>query len=421
VADLKLITAPAANWMANSNDPETYALNKRGQFREFVRDSNTWGVKLWASWYNFQQEWGNSVPPSQRDEWWESWNQLRTGPYNAGIDPNSWAILDDQIVQANVDQKAVFLGIYPHYPTWTFTVGPSDEQANKEFISHWPDGRGTDSPYGWFVAYVLARYKPGAPVNATGPNTNGNYFGNPRGAWLNALEPLNEPNYMCWPQRVSNTFPAACNSADMLVTAYQYTQAYAASNVIGPGTTDEFDPVGTASYNYSPRMNELGVDWWTFSSDVIANLQNKLNPNWYLGWSHHNYRDVRGQSPGGSTPNPNQATNQRGYELGQLLRARGYPWPGFWVTEGGYRMTRNAANTGLAAGEAERHRSLIESGRFVYRFVPDAFTFAQYGVNDGAYAYDPFQSSMREPFQGDPATTGVPGPERPAGAAWRAP
>ena len=118
--------------------------------REYIRDaSGTRWVKLWVSWYDLQQELG--LPPVSRAG---SWRHLNGAPGG-----QAWLRrLDGQVRAANDDRLGVILSIYHAYPTWaSAATGPDPADPARPAEQKLPIEVSPDGPWGWFVAYLIAR------------------------------------------------------------------------------------------------------------------------------------------------------------------------------------------------------------------------------------------------------------------------
>src|SRR5215208_2917990 len=138
----------------------------------------------------------NSAPPDVFTAW-RRWN-----------DHDLIEELDKEIRQANIDGVAVVLTLWHLYPPYSSGYPSSAPILTPQHKA--PTSVDTNSPYGWFILWLLARYRYGAPVNGVkgtyGPTDGpheGAQLGNPYGAYIWALEPVNEPNLNMWTQTTS--------------------------------------------------------------------------------------------------------------------------------------------------------------------------------------------------------------------------
>lgn len=234
-------------------------------------------VTFWVDW-NRAQQYNDYHPVPQTAD--QNLNELAS--FNA-----SWISLDEQIKAANDDGKAVLIRVYHQYPAWSSNYpgdifNPRNERNPTDVVpmgtrdrsQRFPAQTVVASPFGWFLDYVICRYKYGSPVNPAGPN-QGNYFGNSTGAYIHGLMPCNEPNLTGWGRD-----PAEA-AADMMRTA-SYLQAIRGTPgwVFGPDTSD--------LASYGPTNQQEAYD--SFTRRVLSRLQG-FAPSGFLGWSHHNYAD----------------------------------------------------------------------------------------------------------------------------------
>lgn len=202
-----------------------------------------------------------------------------------------------------------------------------------------PDDVSTNSPWGWWIGNLFARYKntngvTNGDATHNGPNPTGNPFGNAVGAFVNAIEFVNEPNYLCWsntaqrnasnqwivdPQSGENLM--VCRIAQMFQTAEYYSYGYAGPAVIGPATHD------TAASYLQPDV----FDYLRFTQQVLNALAN-WRPRVYVGWSFHSYREVKVNDPA-MTLTKNQINS---------LYSGAWKGPSadrfVWITESGYNI-----------------------------------------------------------------------------------
>ena len=356
--------------------------------REFIKDlSGTTWVKLWVSWYDLQQELG--TPPASRSA---SWRHLNTAPGG-----QSWLRrLDRQVRAANEDGVGVILALYHAYPTWSSgATGPSPVDGGKAANQKLPLDLSVEGPWGWFVAYLVARYRAGAAPNPTGPHepisgedTSGYdpRFGNSDRASIDALEICNEPNYLAWPQE-----GIATAAGQMIRSATQLSALWGGTPILAPATSDFPD---------STRRNPAGIRdtvWSDFTLDVLTALTGYRSPV-PLGWSHHNYRDVR---------------LGEGRAEGVLAMLQGSGWTGdrpvLWLTEGGLNLGSRAADPIQRQFQAYA----IERSFRRMMSLPDIYMWTQHTISDKSD--NPFKSGLRDDFS---SASGL-GPERPSWFAWR--
>ncbi len=316
----------------------------------------------------------------------------------AGAGAGAFAALDAQIARANADGREVALTLYQAFPDWTRAPGraPAPEK-----LAAVPDDRSPDGPWAWLVAYLCARYARGGD-------------GNPAGAHVDWLQPMNEPNLTWWPQR-STSHPGG-TIAGAVAELARSAEAVAAATPGAPGlllpaTSDVVTPA-------SPH----GTPWDAFTDELLAQLRG-WQPRVPVGWSQHNYADVKhGPLPDG---------RWRVERLLELQRAHDWPEPSVWLTEGGYQF--GVRRDGWIAPDVERW--VVDAASTADPEQPDAYAeqaaalqrnwsamarlpvrlWSQYQVNDRDVR---FQSSLRGPVRDTPAGRIAYDPPYPAYALW---
>jgi hypothetical protein len=361
----------------------------------------------------------------------QSWAQLSDpkGPA-AGM----WAALDGQIAQANADGRVASLTFYQDFPEWTHPStgcmmpamdptlgGPGyPGQGRLPHDAHVPDDRGVDGPWAWFVEYCCARYANTGGEPTPGPGCGGATVGNPRGAHVDWLQPLNEPNLTWWPQ-TSELFPdgtIASVVAEMLRTAATVAarQRSAAATprgpaLLAPNTSDVLGPDADRS---------RGTPWHEFTESVLRQLVG-WQPETPVGWAHHNYMDLK------YGPQPSNG-RWRVEELLDLLGVYGWPDPAVWLTEGGYTFgVRQEGPDGRYVVDPDKTASELQPDVFaeqVTQMKANWFAMAelpvrlwtQYQVNDRDVR---FQSGLRGPVRDQPGgSRALNDPPYPAYATW---
>jgi hypothetical protein len=355
--------------------------------REYIRDaSGTSWVKLWVSWYDLQQEIGFS--PANRAE---SWRHLQGAPGGQG-----WLRrLDRQVRAANEDRVGVILSVHHAHPTWASgATGPDPVDPSKPAEQKLPLDVSPDSPWGWFVAYLIARYRKGSSANPVGPQdafgqTGAGHdplFGNPELAAIEALEICNEPNYLGWPQD-----GVVQTTAEMIRSATLLSAAWGGTPILAPATSDFPDTTTGNSRGVTATV------WSDFTQGVLAALAG-YRPTVPLRWSHHNYRDVR-------------LGTSRAEQVLAMLRGAGWrsDVAPLWLTEGGLNL---GAHAGDPAQRGVQAASIDRSFRRTMQ-LSDVYLWTQHTISDKAG--NDFKSGLRDDFD---ASRG-PGPERPSWSTWR--
>jgi hypothetical protein len=317
----------------------------------------------------------------------------------AGSAAATFAALDAQIARANADGREVALTLYQAFPDWTSApaAGPA-APPNRALV---PDDRSPDGPWAWLVAYLCQRYARGGA-------------GNPSGAQVDWLQPMNEPNLTWWPQR-SPSYPGGTIAG--AVAELARSAATVAADVSGapglllPATADV---VSVAS----PQ----GTRWDVFSDELLAQLRG-WEPGLPVGWAQHNYADVK--------LGPEADGRWRVERLLDLQRAHDWPDPSVWLTEGGYQF--GVRRDGWIVPDVERW--IVDPGRTNDPSHPDVFAeqvaaittnwtamsqlpvrlWTQYQVNDRDVR---FQSGLRGPVRETPAGRVLHDPPYPAYALW---
>lgn len=310
----------------------------------------------------------------------------------------TFAALDAQIARANADGLEVALTLYQAFPSWTRALGSAPAPAQ---LAPVPDDRSPDGPWAWLVASLCTRYARGGD-------------GNPAGARIDWLQPMNEPNLTWWPQR-SSAYPGGTIAGAVAELARSAAvvaeQIPGAPGLLLPATSD----VVSAA---SPH----GTPWDVFTDELLTQLRG-WDPGVPVGWAQHNYADVK--------LGPEADGRWRVERLLDLQRAHGWPEPSVWLTEGGYQF--GVRRDGWIAPQVERW--VVDPMRMHDTAHPDAYAeqaaaiaanwramaqlpvhaWTQYQVNDRDVR---FQSSLRGPVQDTPAGRLLHDPPYPAYALW---
>jgi len=367
--------------------PNDYRLHGN---REYIRDlSGTRWVKLWVSWAHLQQE----LAPASRAE---SWAQLNSAPAGEAalrrLDRQLRAVNEDA---ARVGGMGAIVTIYQEYPTWASGAREDDPaRAGKPLNARVPSDLGPDSPWAWFVEHLIARYRPGVAPNPGGPEPGppgapATALGNPDGAYFDALEVCNEPNYLLWPQAGMADVAGA-----MIETASALAAAHGGPAILAPATSDFPD---------HPHETAGATDWLTFSERVLARLE-RFRPSGAVavGWSHHNYVDVSEEVSG---------PQSRARRVAALLHRRNWRGGGdrrLWLTEGGFDMHPNQAGLDSRLAQARKlERSFAEMSAEAEPFMWTQHTISDVITND-------FKSGLRDEF----VPGAGPGAPRPAWDTW---
>jgi hypothetical protein len=335
--------------------------------REFVRRSGTSWVKFWVSWAELQQELGSA--PENRAR---SWAHLDSAPGGG-----SWLRrLDRQVRAANDDGVRVIVTLYHAFPTWSSgATGPDPVSPRRPPEQKLPSDLGPDSPWGWFISYLCARYRKRAPRN-------------PDEASIDALEICNEPNLLYWPQE-----SVVRAVAQMIRSAERLSAAHGGPAILAPATSD---------YPDQDQEHDLGVlaqGWSGFSERLLDELGG-LRPNVPVIWTQHNFNDIkRRQDP------------SRAERLLDLLASKGWPTQvqPLWLTEGGYNLHPNEDDRRAQLRQAR----LIETNFQRMRSARRVYLWTQHTITD-KYGND-FKSGLRDDFVPGKG----PGATRPAWRTWQ--
>jgi hypothetical protein len=317
----------------------------------------------------------------------------------AGAATAAFAALDAQIAQANADGLEVALTLYQAFPQWTSP--PGAPAAPSPQLAQVPADRTPQGPWAWLVECLCRRYARGGA-------------GNPRGAQLDWLQPMNEPNLTWWPQQ-SPSFPGGTIAG--AVAELARSAAGAAGAV--PGSPGLLLP---ATSDVVSATSPHGTPWDVFTDELLAQLRG-WQPEVPVGWAQHNYADVK--------LGPQADGRSRVERLLELQRAHGWPEPSVWLTEGGYQF--GVRRDGWIAPGVERY--VVDPARTADAAHPDAYAeqvaaieaswsamaqlpvrlWTQYQVNDRDVR---FQSGLRGPVVDTPAGRIPYDPPYPAYALW---
>lgn len=377
--------------------------------RSYLRSGShpTTFVALWALWPQLQPA---APSPFTREQAFADLGDP------AGPAAPQLAALDAQIAQASADGCDVALTLYQSFPAWTHPSvaldplrdpaagGPGYPELGQDGLAHdarIPDDLGPNGPWAWFVAFLCARYARGGA-------------GNPAGAEIDWLQPMNEPNLTWWPQR-SPLLPGG-TIAGAVAELARTAGAIAAATPGGPGLLlpGTADVVSAASGR--------GTPWDAFSDELLGRLRG-WEPGVPVGWAHHNYADVKhGREDDG---------RWRVERLLELQAAHGWPEPSVWLTEGGYQFA--VRRDGWLA--PDRERWVVDPTRTVDPAHADAFVeqvaklqdnwtamahlpvrvWTQYQVHDQD---ERFQSSLHGPVSTTPAGRVPHDPPYPVSDLW---
>lgn len=386
--------------------------------RQDVFDTGTKWVKIWVSMYECFVVPGARLsgqghefrPPGMR----EAWDRLADGTAaSAATGGHEWGLgnIDQQVRAANEDGVGVVLCLDWRYPLWAChppeapvfaqadpqqPIGPHGEKANWRF----PAELGPDSPWAWFLAHLIARYPPATAPNPAGPRVGPDgslSTGNAYGAFVDCVEICNEPNLFPWPQGEGGAGAIAA-TVQMFKTAEQLAHPFG-TTLLGPGTAD-----------LPTRGRNAITDYATFTRGVAAGLRG-WRPRVGVGWSHHNYTDIR------------LGSTERYAAVCEILEEQRWhdPRAKIWLTEGG--MNLGPSTPAVSPLEADQARLLATAWRKLQALsdrheaagtIGQVFAFGQHTFEEVAFREAAF--SLRRPPGPLGEAEGVP---RPAYHVWR--
>ncbi len=333
--------------------------------REYVRDvAGAEWVRLWVCWGDIQ---GQFPKPGSYEEHCNQLNSSAAAP---------WINRLDEIIRAaNDDRKYVVLCMYPRYPLWAVPVTSSEPGTGKHPSAHFPNAD-ISGPWDHFISYIYNRYRfqqPDTPpnnngfYNPVGPSAQTGWNGNPRRAYISALEIVNEPNWMHWPQS-GNNGDVACYTAKMMQTAENAVNFWnGIAGGYGPGLLAP--ALADTPIDRFVGGVKFASDYHTTASSVLEILKD-WRPRVWIAWSHHNYGDWDSRGTGG-TEYPRMASMR---DLLYQKNWRGGGDRNVWVTEGGFRMN------GPNPSDDQKNRQNTSMSRTWNDFlaVPEAVLFTNF-------------------------------------------
>jgi hypothetical protein len=356
----KTISMGGPQPLRQDNQPNDY---RTWVNRQYFGDSGSTWVKLWVSWYDLQQAY---QPTSRAD----SWSDLDRAPGG-----QAWLRrLDGQIRAANDDGVGVIVTVYQAFPTWASGATGPDPLSSKGPERKLPQDLSANSPWGWFIGYLSARYDGS----------------NPDRGRADALEIVNEPNTLYWPM---DDIVGA--TARMIRSAEALSFEYGRQTILAPATSDSPDP-GAAGAGVS-------MDWEDFTAALLDELAS-FRPRVPVHWSQHNYMDVQYEEA---------AATSRAKRAIDLLYAKN--WQGsvadrsLWLTEGGYNLGSSWQDPAARAAQAAK----IQKSFDAMRTIPEVFMWTQHGIDD--ISGNDFKSGLRDDFD---YALEAPGAARPSWWTW---
>ena len=388
--------------------------------------------------------------PTEVVNLWAFWPQLQptapepftlAGAFRQLSDPAgpgaaALAAFEQQIARANADGRRVVVTLFQAFPDWSHpSTGPLDPardpgnggrpypgQGRRGLGAHVPDDPGEDGPWAWFVAWCCARWADLGGAATPGAGWGGSAVGNPHGAHVDWLAPLNEPNLAWWPQRSERYDDGTIVSftAQLMRTATAVAARYRNGSALPQGP--ELLLPNLADVVDEQDDPERGTPWRTFTTGLLDHLSGWL-PETPVGWAQHNYADVK---HGVQRDGPGRG-RWRAQEAVDLLRVGGWPDPAVWLTEGGYQFAVRAAGAGCFEVARERtaraasadvfaeQAALLRANWEAMAALPVRM-WTQYQVHD---QHEWFQSSLRGPARQRPdGSWALHEPPYPAYALW---
>ena len=288
-----------------------------GSNRQWLRDSATKWVRLWADWPTLE-------------------------PQQGQFDQFRWDALDAQIAAARADGMEVILTPY-RFPTWANGTAamtsaqltasmpdrkfPSDPESKAKSLNfRWPEDVSEASAWGRFVQRLLSRYA----------------------GRIRVLELCNEPNHQWWPQQAPSTTtdPYAQSTIvvhDVVARMFVTAKALAAKTpyapmLAGPGCADGVD------------SNRMRTGYHSFAERLLTRLTELgFTPGNRFVYTHHNYSDVAAGNAARAADMRRRLLNRwAGYPAGDATK------PELWITEGGVTLSKIQSTFGITDAAAKR-------------------------------------------------------------------
>jgi hypothetical protein len=404
---IKVHSLPGADVIEKSKDfrhPNDFLYKENEKFknRDFIAlVAGVKWVKFWVSWHRVQ---GSFPPPG---DIWTSWSQL----HSAGNENGNYFLRLDELIKAGSDAGlGVILQVDQSFPAWSSTsnfnrAGTGGKPREQVF----PDSVATDSPWGWWISYLICRYRLNVPANNDGP-TQSNLYGNPSGAALYGIEFCNEPNWYGWPISEAGCWTAEMFKSIEFIAAIHWPYSSGFGGVVlGPGTADT-----TSTNNVRP--------YDLYTKEVLSYLPVGWQPRVYIGWSHHNYGDIDDTLPPTNGNGSARAERVLGRLLGGFPGDTNNPWRNgdrnVYITEGAPRQNAASPAAELTGTQETNQVTMTRKAFLRVRYVHNvtgAFpTYAQHELNDVTT-----DATKYSPHRNFNYTTWKQGAERPLGGTWR--
>lgn len=314
-----------------------------------------------------------------------------------------WRALDANVAAAKADGLTVILSTY-RFPRWTNTTAVDERDAARTPEFRLPSALDAASPFGALMEEVVSRYSRGS---ATAPNP---------AAWIDYLEPVNEPNLLYWPQcETGGERTIHIAVAEMLATVQEIragarTFGAAMPELLLPAASDILTEARDRRARTPLFSSDPGLD---FTALLVGALHSNGFDQSEAFWSHHNYTDVEQQRWGGASIT--QALRRRlgalGWAGSRRLESRGLPSPVVFLTEGGARVSADPAAQGQRVRMELAALSTATDGEGIATVAQELF-YSQIDPRDPSNTFD---SGLLEPH-----APGTPDRFRPAYADWRA-
>jgi hypothetical protein len=257
------------------------------------------------------------------------------------------------------------------------------------------------------MLYLMLRYNGQVSSGPQAPPNQGPTGGNPHGAWISALEIVNEPNIN---KGIYGNDVIVCAVAQMITTiealaTFINAGGYRIPVLFAPALADV------------PRLGNR-PPWDSWANDILSLLRDMgFRARVPMYWTHHNYDDIKSNR------------FDRFERLFSLLTT--YPWTGrgdkraVWLTEGGceidYQLGGTSERTYSPPGSQYRQdddqvgqAKLIQSNFDKCRNHPSPQCWTTHQIHDAVGAA--FQSGVFDEWN---TAANMPGAIRRAGVTFR--
>jgi hypothetical protein len=384
---LRKAIAFGASGMIEPGSAQDY---RTGRNREWVLGTKTRWVRIWCDWPSLY-------------------------PQKGQVHSVRLSALDDQIARAKRDGLAIILTLN-RFPTWANgTAALTDAQLAatmpdrrrrdesdldaKPLVYRYPENVGPGSDWAQWMEFVATRYSKN---NSRRPN---------KGAWIDALEIMNEPNHEWWPQQAPSTTTDPWAQASVIVHRVVARMMQTAKGVnaklggepaiMAPAQADDWSSL------------RVQTRYRAFADRVMLELVALgVTPGPRFMWTHHNYGDV-GYDAGAGTTSPDAATNAARYtnraaDMRALLVGRWAGWPNgdaanpqIFITEGGALLSRIASTWGVTDYTQQRLKQADLLKRSWARMSSNTGEGAGIAMvsNLMLYSHPWFETGLAEPYE----------------------